>query len=327
MIVGEGVRHSSLRLLAKLEGVAVYHVMLHQLQMKNIPPVPASTIAGLKSDLLYSRSRLTCIRLCAMLFTVFIIGFAPSPCAAVPRQTATIQRAKIRVNDQLLRLRIAFPANFRAETAIIQARHAREPSFTLLDIVSLDATGGTPQSGKVVTTGFLPARRGRFYFRVSAISKDREILHWSRQKIARNRHPLSSFLRQMNLSRCSRWMADETITATNAERAAAGIPLVHEESHLRVAALSHAAWMASHNILSHEGWLSRVTQTAFQPNEVAQNIARFISDPTLLVSLWYESAEHRANLLNESSSLVGVACVQDAAGGVWWAQNFASASH
>jgi uncharacterized protein YkwD len=85
----------------------------------------------------------------------------------------------------------------------------------------------------------------------------------------------------------------------NARRAERGLPFLRADPRLQAAAEAHAAWMAAHRSLTHEGDGSlpgRLAARGYNWGGAAENVARAREAPTA-VALWLDSPAHRANLL------------------------------
>jgi uncharacterized protein YkwD len=101
------------------------------------------------------------------------------------------------------------------------------------------------------------------------------------------------------------------VALTNADRKAAGISTLQEDPLLDLAAQKKANDMAARGYFSHlspEGqapwqWLSSV---GYYFQRAGENLALDFSDAKSLESAWMQSPMHRANLLKDNYTRVGV---------------------
>lgn len=114
--------------------------------------------------------------------------------------------------------------------------------------------------------------------------------------------------------------ADTVLTRTNEERARAGLPgLVSDPDLVRVAQ-AHARDMARRGYFSHtnpegQGPRDRVQAAGLSHTGVGENIAHHFSAASAM-SAWMASSGHRANILRESYTLIGVGVYRpDGSGG------------
>lgn len=100
------------------------------------------------------------------------------------------------------------------------------------------------------------------------------------------------------------------IAHTNAERARFGRrPLVLDRSLLN-SARRHAIWMTRTRSLRHTSAM------------VAENIAMGQNSASQVVRDWMNSPGHRANILDNSNTRIGVAAYRAPDGTVYWCQQF-----
>src|SRR5215469_7656593 len=117
------------------------------------------------------------------------------------------------------------------------------------------------------------------------------------------------------------------LAAANQERAARGIPQLHNDPVLAQAARFHALQMAEHAGISHqfpgEPELSeRGARAGAHFSLITENVAE-APDSSTFHELWMHSKGHRANLLDPAVNVVGIAVVSR--GGQFYAvEDFAS---
>lgn len=100
------------------------------------------------------------------------------------------------------------------------------------------------------------------------------------------------------------------IAKTNAQRARYGkAPLTIDES-LMHSARSHAQWMARNRVMQH----TRAN--------VGENVAMGQNSSTQAIQDWMNSPGHRANILSNQYSRIGVAAYRGNDGQVYWCQQF-----
>ena len=95
------------------------------------------------------------------------------------------------------------------------------------------------------------------------------------------------------------------------------------------AALAHAADMAQHSYLAHEGRdgsspADRVTHAGYRWRSVGENIASGATSPEAVVDGWVKSPRHCANLMAAQYTEMGVAYSvnRESEAGIYWAQVF-----
>jgi uncharacterized protein YkwD len=97
------------------------------------------------------------------------------------------------------------------------------------------------------------------------------------------------------------------IAQVNAVRASQGLAPVAADSRLTAAAAAHNARLAAQGRLSHDGFPARMQALGASYGFVAENLAAGQPTAASVVAAWMQSAPHRANLLQPSISVVGVA--------------------
>ena len=125
--------------------------------------------------------------------------------------------------------------------------------------------------------------------------------------------------------------AEQILAILNQERATEGLPPLKWDPHLERVAQAHALDMGEHSYFAHENnygmapW-DRLDQIDPPPYHTSgENIAAGQSDATAVMQGWMDSPGHRANILNDTFSYVGIG-VYSAPGstyGVYYVQLFA----
>jgi uncharacterized protein YkwD len=116
------------------------------------------------------------------------------------------------------------------------------------------------------------------------------------------------------------------IKLTNAERKKADLPPLKPNAKLFAAARAHAANMAKQDKLAHElddkTPADRVTAAGYKYSRWAENIGWDYRDPKAAVAAWMDSPEHKANILNEEVTEIGVGVAKNTKGEPYWVQVF-----
>ena len=99
------------------------------------------------------------------------------------------------------------------------------------------------------------------------------------------------------------------IARTNAARARAGLPPLTADPQLMQSARSHARWMAGSRSLTHG-------------SGVTENIGMGQTTASEAVADWMASSGHRANILGNGHTRIGVAVAHAADGTPYWCQQF-----
>ena len=114
---------------------------------------------------------------------------------------------------------------------------------------------------------------------------------------------------------------------TNAERKKKDLEPLKPNAKLFAAARAHAANMAKQEKLEHDldgkGFAERVADAGYKAAGVAENVGWNFADPKAAVEGWMGSEGHRANLLGEQYTEVGLAVAKSAKGETYWVQVFA----
>jgi len=122
---------------------------------------------------------------------------------------------------------------------------------------------------------------------------------------------------------CSPDAYRDVIAQVNAVRAASGLPPLRHDARLGRAASARAATLARTGRLSHAGWEQEVRSAGCDARRLGENVASGYGTPRSVVQGWLDSRAHRANILNPRFHSIGVGCVADRNGMLWWAQDFA----
>jgi uncharacterized protein YkwD len=115
----------------------------------------------------------------------------------------------------------------------------------------------------------------------------------------------------------------------NAERADAGLPPLELDLRLADAAWEHSADMASTGACEHEGSdgstaRERIDRSGYPASSYGENIACGSRTPEQALRQWMGSRPHRANILHERFTHVGVGVVAGDRSGAMWTLTFAA---
>jgi len=121
--------------------------------------------------------------------------------------------------------------------------------------------------------------------------------------------------------------ANELFDLTNAERSKAGLELFEQTPNLTKTARQRAGELTEKFSGSHERPDGSDCFTAYIENGVVfnyagENIASGQRTPGEAINGWMNSPGHKANILNENFRHLGVGVALDAAGQLYWSQNF-----
>ncbi|MGF1499647.1 MAG: CAP domain-containing protein [Elainellaceae cyanobacterium] len=130
---------------------------------------------------------------------------------------------------------------------------------------------------------------------------------------------------------------EQVLTLTNEFRTANGKAPLTLNADLTEAAADHASDMAQQDFFSHTGQdgssvLDRAQETGYDPRAVGENIAAGQTTPEQVVQAWIDSPGHRANLLSDNYTELGVGYtfLENDTGNVnynhYWAQVFGSSA-
>ncbi len=121
---------------------------------------------------------------------------------------------------------------------------------------------------------------------------------------------------------CSAEVRAKVLELTNVTRALAGVGPLRAHTQLDRSAQAHSESMAQIGILSHAGWIDFIFDAGFDGNWIGENIAQGYKTPDAVMTGWNSSPGHYANIVNPSFSMLGVGCMTDSRGNLFWAQNF-----
>ena len=116
---------------------------------------------------------------------------------------------------------------------------------------------------------------------------------------------------------------------TNKARAKEKLPPLKLNSVLTKVARAHSANMAKQEKMEHEldgkNPSQRIKEAGYAASWGGENIAESNGDtPESIVKLWMESPEHKANILRDKFTEIGVGIARNAKGEVYYTQVFAA---
>lgn len=120
----------------------------------------------------------------------------------------------------------------------------------------------------------------------------------------------------------------EVVRLVNVARSDAGCSPLRVDSRLATAARLHSEDMAARSYFSHTSLDGRSPWDRMRaqgyPNGSGENIAAGYSTPASVMTGWMNSSGHRANILNCSSTSIGVGVGRNSAStyGTYWTQDF-----
>lgn len=120
---------------------------------------------------------------------------------------------------------------------------------------------------------------------------------------------------------------NEIIKMVNSVRAEKNLPPLIENKKLNILADKKAKIMANENNLSHTaGGYKTFSDFLIENNvkflAVGENIARNWKTPEEVMKAWLSSKGHRANIMNEKFSQIGVGKAISSNGDIYWVQLF-----
>ena len=118
--------------------------------------------------------------------------------------------------------------------------------------------------------------------------------------------------------------ASQVVTLVNAERAKYGLSALKVDSRVQQAAQVRAAETVqsfSHTRPNGSSFSTALTEAGVSYTRSGENIAYGQSTPQQVVQAWMNSSGHRANILNESFTTIGVGYTVSG-GTAYWAQLF-----
>ena len=121
-------------------------------------------------------------------------------------------------------------------------------------------------------------------------------------------------------------MADDTLTAINAERKQRGMAHLSPDPRLTSAALAHACDSAARNRMGHEGsdgsdLGERVKRQGYDFRAIAENVAAGYPSPASVVQGWMNSTGHRRNILTRNAKDIGLGIATARDGTLHWVLN------
>lgn len=121
--------------------------------------------------------------------------------------------------------------------------------------------------------------------------------------------------------------ATEVVRLTNVERAKVGCAPLTVHPALTAAAQGHSQDMATNNYFSHTSQsgatlAQRVQAAGYAWSYVAENIAAGSATPAQTVQMWMNSDGHRRNILQCSTTQIGVGYARGGSYGHYWTQDF-----
>lgn len=131
------------------------------------------------------------------------------------------------------------------------------------------------------------------------------------------------FTMPAGLSECPRADVVKVFDSVNANRVAAGVAPIAEHSRLALSSLRFSAHMAEAQVFSHDGWYENIVSSGYEGGAFGQNIGySSILSADQMMNAWMNSPGHRGNILSSNFQHLGVGCVRDSHGIVWWTQDF-----
>jgi uncharacterized protein YkwD len=125
-------------------------------------------------------------------------------------------------------------------------------------------------------------------------------------------------------------VSQEILKLTNAERAKVGLKPLKLQAQLSQAAQQHAVNMVRTGIFEHViqgiGPAARVTATGYRWRAVAENIAYGQTSASRVMQTWIQSPGHKANILGNGYTDLGIGLALNASGRPYWVQVFGRAS-
>lgn len=123
----------------------------------------------------------------------------------------------------------------------------------------------------------------------------------------------------------------EVVSLINLERANEGLPAFSNQSQLTSAARTHSDDMACNNFFSHTSPTTgspfdRINAAGYSFSWAGENIAAGYGSPAAVVDGWMNSSGHRANILSENFTQIGIGYAKWAESDyvVYWTAVFAS---
>lgn len=118
------------------------------------------------------------------------------------------------------------------------------------------------------------------------------------------------------------------LDSTNAERKKADVPPLKASPQLFAAARAHSKNMAAQDKLDHtlddKAFTDRITAAGYPYSHAGENVAWNAQSPKAAVAQWMESELHKANMLNNDYTEIGIGMAKNAKGELYWTQVFAA---
>jgi uncharacterized protein YkwD len=119
--------------------------------------------------------------------------------------------------------------------------------------------------------------------------------------------------------------AEQVVVLVNQERAAYGLSALRISENVTAAAMIRATEIQtsfSHTRPDGRSFSTALTQKNVSFRGAGENIAYGQSSPEVVVDAWMNSEGHRANILNEKFTTIGIGYLQSANGTKYWVQLF-----
>jgi uncharacterized protein YkwD len=115
---------------------------------------------------------------------------------------------------------------------------------------------------------------------------------------------------------------------TNKERKEAGLPALKPHPALTRMARSHSATMARLDKLGHDvggaTFEDRIKGSGYKFRAAGENVGQGYDTPKAAVEGWMNSPPHKANILNEEFTEIGIGAARAEDGTRYWTQVFAA---
>lgn len=127
-----------------------------------------------------------------------------------------------------------------------------------------------------------------------------------------------------SVRRCPKNYFSEVLTATNRIRRSHGLSSLLVEGSLGESASLRATEIAESQELSHDGYLDSFKYIGFdyKKHYTSEILAHGHPSGQSVVSAWYDSRGHRKSLVKEEYNFIGIGCVIDRKGKIWWVEHF-----
>ena len=121
----------------------------------------------------------------------------------------------------------------------------------------------------------------------------------------------------------------EMLDAVNNERSKAGLAPLCSNNKLSAAAKRHSDDMAAQDFMAHDGsdgstMSQRITASKYEWDAIAENVAAGQEDVTSVMVSWMNSKGHRANILGQDYTMLGMAYAYNGGSKYkhYWTQDF-----